>query len=335
MQLEGKRALITGGGSGIGRALAIEASRRGMIVALCGRRADALYATLAEMAPSGRHLRLRGDITDPAVRRGLRDYLWRHWGGLDVLVNNAGMVPVGPLSHATDAELARLMATNVVAPAALSREMLPLLGRAAPSRIVNVGSMFGDIAYPLLAPYSASKFALRGLSMALRRELKPFGIGVTYAAPRGTRTDAADAFDPLIAPMQMRFDEPAKVATRIWRAVEREADSVYAQGPERFFVLFQRLLPGLVDRAVAKQLADARVQAYLEDLYAAARARPMPAETIRASAATHPAARPLAGQVSPSAPLAADRRKANGFAPRPEAQRVGAYDPRLQTEVKA
>src|SRR3974377_1588885 len=123
MQLEGKRALITGAGSGIGRALAIEASRRGMTVALCGRRADALYATLNLMASGRGHLRLRGDITDPAVRRGLRDYLWRHWGGLDVLVNNAGVVAVGPLAHAADEELGGVRATNFVHPLSLTPDL--------------------------------------------------------------------------------------------------------------------------------------------------------------------------------------------------------------------
>jgi short-subunit dehydrogenase len=273
MQLEGKCALITGAGSGIGRALAIEASLRGMTVALCGRRAEALSETLAEMAPSGRHLRLRGDITSPAVRRGLRDYLWRQWGTLDVLINNAGVVAVGPLAYVADAELEQMMATNVIAPMALTREMLPLLRRATPSRVVNVGSMFGDIPYPLIAGYSASKFALRGLSIALRRELRPYGVGVTYAAPRATKTAAAEAFDPLVEPMQMRMDDPARVAAQIWRAVRRERDSAYAKGPERFFVLVQKLLPGLVDRAIAAQMAHPQVRDYLGSRYEAERAR--------------------------------------------------------------
>jgi NAD(P)-dependent dehydrogenase (short-subunit alcohol dehydrogenase family) len=276
MQLDGKRVLITGAGSGIGRALAIEASRLGMTVALCGRRAEALHATLSEMAPGGRHLRLQGDITNQAVRRGLRDYLWRHWGGLDVLVNNAGVVVVGPLAYTTDADLERVMATNVVAPAALSRELLPLLRRAAPSRIVNVGSMFGDIAYPLFAAYSASKFALRGLSIALRREFKPLGIGVTYAAPRATKTDAAAAFDPLVEPMQMRIDDPARVAAHIWRAVAQDADTAYARGAERLFVLAQRLVPKLVDRAISAQMLDQRIKDYLKKSHEAAKERRAP-----------------------------------------------------------
>jgi short-subunit dehydrogenase len=180
-----------------------------------------------------------------------------------VLVNNAGVISVGPLARTTDAELERLMATNVIAPAALIRELLPLLHRAAPSRIVNVGSVFGDIGYPLFGAYSASKFGLRGLSIALRRELKEFGVGITYAAPRATSTDASSAFARLIEPMQMRIDDPAKVARDIWGAVARDADSVYAKGPERLFVLVQRLFPQLVDRSVESQMADRRIRAYL------------------------------------------------------------------------
>ena len=283
MQLEGKRALITGAGSGIGRALAIEAAKRGVTVALCGRRADALSETLTKMAPNPGHLRLRGDITVPAVRRGLRDYLWRRWGGLDLLVNNAGVVAVGPLAHMGDAELERLIATNILAPLALTREMLPLLRRAAPSRIVNVGSIFGDIAYPLFATYSASKFALRGLSIALRREFKPFGIGVTYAAPRATKTGAAQAYGPLFEPLQMRMDEPTVVADQIWRAVAKDADSVYARGPERLFVLVQRLFPTLVDRTIASQLADPRVVDYLNKRQEAFRAAANAARGTRVS----------------------------------------------------
>jgi NAD(P)-dependent dehydrogenase (short-subunit alcohol dehydrogenase family) len=283
MQLEGKRALITGAGSGIGRALAIEASRRDVVVALCGRRANALAETLSMMPPSGGHMRLRGDITNPTVRRGIRDHLWRQWGGLDLLVNNAGVVPVGPLACASDAELEQVMAINVVAPLALTRAMLPLLRRAPPSRIVNVGSMLGDIPYPLFATYSASKCALRGLSIALRRELKLYDIGVTYAAPRATRTNAAHAMAPLIEPMQMRLDEPDRVAAQIWHAVTKDIDSAYGKGPERLFVLLQRLFPGLIDRAVASQMADSRVQDYLGQRYETARAR------ARVGQATQPA----------------------------------------------
>ncbi|WP_414461536.1 SDR family NAD(P)-dependent oxidoreductase [Hyphomicrobium sp. DY-1] len=263
MQLKGKLAVITGAGSGIGRQLAVEAARRGLTVALIGRRADALHGTLEMMGHQRNHVALPGDITDPEIRIALKNYIAHWWGRLDVLVNNAGVLAVGPLASTSDAELERLMKTNVIAPAALIRELLPLLHRGAPSRVVNIGSMFGDIAYPLFGAYSASKFGLRGLSIALRREFKEFGVGITYAAPRATKTDAFSNFARLIDPLRMRVDDPAKVARDIWAAVARDADSVYAKGPERLFVLVQRLFPQLVDRSLEAQMADTRVRAFL------------------------------------------------------------------------
>jgi len=94
MQLKGRIALITGAGSGIGRQLAIEASRRGITVALVGRRPDALEETLSMMAHQQCHVALPGDITNPDTRVALADYIGRWWGRLDVLVNNAGVVAV-------------------------------------------------------------------------------------------------------------------------------------------------------------------------------------------------------------------------------------------------
>ena len=93
--------------------------------------------------------------------------------------------------------------------------------------------------------------------------MKEFGVGITYAAPRATKTDAAGAFARLVEPMQMRIDDPERVARDIWTAVARDDDSVYPRGPERFFVLVQRLFPQLVDRSIERQMADSRVRTYL------------------------------------------------------------------------
>ncbi len=255
MRLEGKFALVTGAGSGIGRALAVEASKRGMTLALCGRRADALAATLALLDASKANIAIPADVTRSQDRAAIVARLKENWGRLDVLVNNAGVVNGGALEQEEDAAIERLVATNVTAPIALTRDLLPLLLVAPPSRVVNIGSMFGDIPFPLFSAYSATKFALRGFSDALRREFGDRGVGVTYAAPRATRTEAADALEQLIAAMTPSLDEPAAVAVQIWSAVEKDATSVYPPGAERFFVLLQRLFPSLVDSAVRKQMA--------------------------------------------------------------------------------
>ncbi len=254
MQLDGKKALITGAGSGIGRSLAIEAAGRGIQLALCGRRLEPLQQTIMSLSGTG-HIAIPGDVTDPAFRRAMMGTIGQEWGCLDLLVNNAGIVPVGPLGSCGDEEMHTVVETNLLAPMALVREALSLLKMSKDAHVVNIGSVFGDIPYPLFAAYSATKAGLRGFSIALRRELAPLGIGVTYAAPRATRTPAARSLQSLIEPFEMKFDTPEAVAKFVWNAVAREANAIYPAGPERMYVLMQRLFPGLVDKAIAKQFA--------------------------------------------------------------------------------
>src|ERR1700686_1637044 len=252
MPPEQKLVLVTGAGSGIGRELCIEAARRGMAVALCGRRQDALEATVALLEPATPHLIVPADITRPEDRRRIVDRIRNERGSLDILINNAGIVEGGPLETFDDDALARTFQTNVLAPMALTRDLMPLLIAAKPSRVVNVGSILGDIGYPEFTCYSAAKFALRGFSIALRREWKQKGIGVTYAAPRATQTDAAAAFSGLIAKTKMTMDSPEQVARQIWRAVACGQDSVYAPAPERVYVLIQRLFPRVIDWSLSR-----------------------------------------------------------------------------------
>jgi len=255
MPREQKCVLITGAGSGIGRALSVEAARRGMTVALCGRRETVLKVTRALLDQGRQHLIIPADITNPHDRRRIVGVISEQWKGLDVLINNAGVVEGGALEKFDDDAITRTFLTNVMAPMALTRDLMPLLVAARPSRVVNIGSVFGDIAYPQFSGYSASKFALRGFSNALRREWKQTGIGVTYAAPRTTRTDAAVAFDELIANAKMNVDTPAQVAQRIWRSVASGHDSIYAPAPERIYVLIQRIFPQIIDWALSRQAA--------------------------------------------------------------------------------
>jgi short-subunit dehydrogenase len=252
MQPERKLVLITGAGSGIGRALSLEAAQRGMTVALCGRRQDALEATGALLAPAAPRLIIPADITRPEDRHRIVDRIRKERGALDILINNAGIIEGGSLETFNDDALARTFQTNVMAPMALTRDLMSLLIAAKPSRVVNVGSIFGDIGYPEFTCYSAAKFALRGFSIALRREWKHKGIGVTYAAPRATRTDAAVAFAGLIARTKMNLDTPEQVARQIWRAIASGNDSVYAPAPERIYVLIQRIFPRAIDWSLSR-----------------------------------------------------------------------------------
>src|SRR5260370_15799333 len=181
-----KCVLITGAGSGIGRALSVEAARRGMAVALCGRRETALEARGALLDQGHQHLIIPADITNPQHRRRIVEIISEQWEALDILVNNAGVVEGGALEKFDDDAIARTFLTNVIAPMALTRDLMPLLLAAKPSRVVNIGSVFGDIAYPQFSGYSSSKFSLLGFSNALRREWTQAGIPVTHPAPPPT-----------------------------------------------------------------------------------------------------------------------------------------------------
>ena len=251
MLLEKRSLVITGAGSGIGRAMAQVAAERGAQIVLVGRRPAALQETAALLPAGTRWHLVAADVTTAAGRAEIVGACRRQ--GVDVLINNAGVVASGLLAGLKDEELIRLVMTNIAAPIALTRDLLPLLKLSDRPRIVNIGSVFGDIGHPYFSAYCASKFALRGLSDALRRELAADGIGVTYAAPRATRTAAADGFHDLIAPFAMALDEPAVVAARIVDGIAAEADTIYPRGAERLFVWLQPLLPGLIDRALAEK----------------------------------------------------------------------------------
>jgi short-subunit dehydrogenase len=247
MPLKGKRILITGAGSGIGRALAIDASRRGARICICGRREDKLHETMELILGAG-HIELAADITLDVDRTRLLQLLVRKWGGLDILVNNAGLITSGTLEQTGAAQIEALVATNVLAPMLLTRQLIPLLQVGDIPRVVNIGSMFGEIPFPGFTAYSATKAAMKGFTIALRRELSGTGIAVTYAAPRATDTDGAAA--ALDKAANRKLDSPDQVASQIWDAVHLGKSYVYPSGPERFFMLLQSIAPGLVDRAV-------------------------------------------------------------------------------------
>lgn len=247
---------ITGAGSGIGRALSLQAAPRCDRLILVGRRRQALEETARLTGRAEGVLVVVADITTAPGRAAIRQAAGAR---LDVLINNAGIVHCALLERQDDATLDAMLQTNIAAPLSLTRDLLPAL-RAARGRVVFVGSVFGDIGHPFFAAYSASKHALRGLADTLRRELKGDRISVTYAAPRATRTDATQAYAALIGALGMRVDDPVSVARGIWSATHRRARSHYPWGMERVFVAIQRVLPGLIDAGLGdlpRKVADA------------------------------------------------------------------------------
>ncbi len=251
--------VITGAGSGIGRALAQQAAKAGAFVLLVGRQEAALEETLATI-PGGSGAVLRLDVTDAEACRVAADWVGAQYGRVDILINNAGRILVGHVDDARPEEVGEMFRTNLLGPFLMTTAFLPLLRKSSSPRIVNVGSMLGDIAMPMFAAYSASKFGLRGWSDGLRRELREEGIRVIHAAPRATRTGAASAFEDLIEPFKMQVDTPEKTAARIWRDVAKGRRESYPAGIERMACAVQSVAPWIVDRVLASQARNARIK---------------------------------------------------------------------------
>jgi short-subunit dehydrogenase len=252
MQLNTSRFLMTGASGGIGQAMVAQLCASGAKLLLVGRKSTALQA-LVQKFPG----QIQLVFADLRERQG-RDAVLaaaRDWGGLNGLINLAGVNQFALLEHQDDEAIADMIAINVTATLQLTRRVLPLLQQQPSALIVNVGSTFGSIGYPGFAAYCATKFALRGFSEALRRELADTQVKVLYVAPRATQTSMnAAAVVELNRQLKVSMDDPLAVARQIVRAIEREREELYLGWPEKLFVRLNSLLPRMVDQALRKQL---------------------------------------------------------------------------------
>jgi short-subunit dehydrogenase len=248
------RALVTGASGGIGRELAMELHRRGAAVLLVARDAATLDSIVNAIGDAvGRLAYCAVDLATEAGRSEAARTA-AAWG-CNVLVNNAGIGDFAFVDDQTDDALEQLFAINALAPMQLTRALLPHLRARDEAAVLNVGSVFGSLGYPGFAAYSASKFALRGYTEALRRELVDTRVTVHYLAPRATRTGMnATAVERMNAELGVAMDPPTRVAHAACDMLERGRAEAVLGWPEKLFVRINALLPGVVDGSLRKQL---------------------------------------------------------------------------------
>ena len=185
----GRVVLITGGSRGLGLLLARRLADEGARLALVARNPDDLSRAARELRGRGAEvLEFPADVRVQAQVEAAVAATVTRYGRLDVLINNAGVIQVGPTEHMTLDDYDVAMKTHFWGPLYAVRAALPQLKRQGGGRVVNIASIGGKVAVPHLTPYSASKFALVGLSDGLRAELAPHNIQVTTVCPWLTRT---------------------------------------------------------------------------------------------------------------------------------------------------
>jgi len=261
--LRNKVALITGGSRGLGLVLARQICAEGGKVALLARDNDELIRAKTDLTGrGGRVLTIQCDLLDsgqiqPAIRQTIDRF-----GKIDILINNAGIIEVGPLEHMTREDFERSMAVHFWAPYELISEVVPEMRTWGGGRIVNISSIGGKIAVPHLAPYSASKFALTGFSDGIRAELARDNIYVTTVAPGMMRTgshvnakfkgkhDSEFAWFAVSAAAPLISMNAERAARKILAACRRGQPSLTLTYAARTAILGNALFPNLTGYAM-------------------------------------------------------------------------------------
>jgi NAD(P)-dependent dehydrogenase (short-subunit alcohol dehydrogenase family) len=272
----GKNTLVTGGARGLGLELARVLVAKGSSVAIVARDQAEIARALDDLArrPGRASARVRGydcDLTDPAAVDRMLEQVQGDFGGLDVLVNNAGIIQVGPLDAMTIADFEQAMQVHCFAPLRTMLGVRASMRARGGGRIANVASIGGIVAVPHLLPYSASKFALMGLSQGMRAELARDRIYVSTIAPGLMRTGSPRgalfkgqhrkeyAWFAISDSLPLLSVDATRAARRIVRAIERGEPHVVIGAPARLAMWASALAPNLVARlmTVANRLLPA------------------------------------------------------------------------------
>ena len=266
-RFDGRVVLVTGGSRGLGLILARKLTSRGARVAICARDEAELARARDDVARYGAEpLVVACDVADAGDARRCVARVEDALGPIDVLVNNAGRIVVGPESSMTIEDYRRTMDVNFFGAVHVTDAVLPSMRRRREGRIVNVGSFGGRIAVPHLLPYTASKFALVGWSEGLRAELASEGIVVTTVVPGPMRTGsgrhawfkgrhrAEYAWFQLGASLPGLAMDPDEAAERILDACRDGEAEVVLGAPARVATWWSEVFPGLTGQLVA--LAD-------------------------------------------------------------------------------
>lgn len=250
--------LITGGSRGLGLVLARELAREGARLAICARNLEELDRARKDLQERGATvLALPCDVSNQTEVEELVREVTNHFGRIDVLINNAGVIEVGPVEVMTLDDYDHAMKTHFWGPLYSILSVLPQMKERGEGRIVNISSIGGKIAVPHLLPYSASKFALVGLSEGLRAELAKEGIVVTTVCPGLMRTGsprnaifkgkhrAEYAWFSISDSLPVASMKAERAARQIISACKRGDAEIILSIPARLAALFHGVFPGL------------------------------------------------------------------------------------------
>jgi len=255
MRIEpGMKVLVTGAASGIGREIVRRLARFEVEFLLVDRDPTGLANLAAELKEQNlRATTHTCDLADAAQIDALAALVQQKWGGLQILINNAGIAWYGPTLKTPEGEWDRIMAVNLHAPIRLTRRLLPLLLEQPEAHVVNTASICGLVASSRLTAYSTSKFGLVGFGEAIRGEFGRFGLGVTTVCPGPVRTNLLTTTPSgrndgkIPQPPRWTSTTPEHVAAAVVRGIQRDRAVVVITWMAKLVFWCKSLAPGLLD----------------------------------------------------------------------------------------
>ncbi len=254
MELSGRSILLTGASGGIGRSTASLLAREGARLTLFARREEPLLTLRAALeSEGGVAAAVPGDVRSSADAERAVGEAVRRYGGLDAVVNNAGIGMLEALSDAPDSRFVELLETNLLGVFRVTRAALPALTERGGGVIVNVASFAGKVGVPYYSFYNASKFGLVGMTEAWRRELKPRGIDVALVIPAAVETEFLSGLERSralgLGPAGTVL-KPQEVARAIVGAIRHPRPEIYVPRRNRWIGYLNVLWPHLADRII-------------------------------------------------------------------------------------
>lgn len=266
--IQDKRIVLTGASSGIGWELALQLAQAGAKVVVNARRKqrlDELVQSFEELSRPiggskqrvsiGKIVPVAGDVCEAQVQDVLVSRCLETFGGIDVVINNAGIGAMGRFDQSAEDRMRKLFEVNFFAMTELIRKSLPLLKRGNDPLIVNMSSILAHRAAPLKSEYCATKFALHGFSDAIRAELASDGIGLLLVSPSTTDSEFFDSAieDQTGKNWKKRGSmSPAQVAAKTIRAMKKRKHEIILTHGGRFLVWLDRIVPGVANRVMAR-----------------------------------------------------------------------------------
>ena len=284
----GRVVVITGGSRGLGLLMAREVRKHGARVVLLARNRDELLRAKERLGGGTSVLTIACDVADRAGVQHAIEIVMQHFGRIDMLINNAGIIQVGPLEHMTYGDYHHAMNVHFWGALHCTEAVLPHMRRRRCGRIVNIASIGGLIAVPHLAPYAASKFALVGYSDAVRNEVAKDGIRVTTVCPGLMRTgsainalvkgqhEAEFAWFGALSSLPLVSIDATRAAKKIVAASRRGLPHLTITPQARLAAILDRLMPNTFGRMmnVAVRLLPGPVGRSGDEAWTGSEARP-------------------------------------------------------------